>query len=45
HKVSDSSSNTIDEKALSLEMSAHNQSADLAQDRCYVDTTISEAGM
>ncbi|CAG8843857.1 2058_t:CDS:1, partial [Racocetra persica] len=41
HKVSDLSSNTIDEKALFLETSAHNQSAGLVQDRCHVDTTIS----
>ncbi|CAG8629929.1 9447_t:CDS:2, partial [Paraglomus occultum] len=43
HKVSDSSSNTIDEKALPLETPAHNQSAGLVRDRCHVDTTISEA--
>ncbi|CAG8473724.1 3083_t:CDS:10, partial [Cetraspora pellucida] len=40
HKVSDLSSNVIDGKALSLEMSAHNQSAGLFQDRCYVDTKL-----
>ncbi|CAG8469739.1 3480_t:CDS:2 [Dentiscutata heterogama] len=31
----------IDEKGLSLEMPAHNQSSDLSQDRCHIDTTIS----
>ena len=45
HKVSDSSSNAIDEKALSLEMSAHNQSAGLFRDRCHADTNISEASI
>ncbi|CAG8459218.1 6177_t:CDS:2, partial [Gigaspora rosea] len=43
HKISDSSSGMIDEKGLSLEMPAHNQSSGLSQDRCHIDTTISEA--
>ncbi|CAJ0847115.1 9_t:CDS:2 [Entrophospora sp. SA101] len=42
HKISDSSSNVIDEKDLPLEMPANNQSAGLSQDRCHVDT-INEA--
>ncbi|RIB07776.1 hypothetical protein C2G38_2045715 [Gigaspora rosea] len=43
HKISDSFSNTIDEKDLPIEMPAHNQSTRLSQDRCHVDTTIGEA--
>ncbi|CAG8623791.1 2011_t:CDS:2, partial [Diversispora eburnea] len=53
HEVSDSSNNTIDKKALSLEMPAQDQSINLnkisehredhTQDICHVNTTIDEA--
>jgi len=45
HKISDSSSNAIDEKDLPLKMPARNQSAGLSQDRCHVDNTISKASI
>jgi len=44
-KISDSSSNAIDEKDLPLKIPAHNQSSDLSQDRYHVDTTISEVSI
>nr|CAG8676619.1 13836_t:CDS:1 [Entrophospora candida] len=44
HKISDSSSNAIDEKDLPLKMPARNQSAGLSQDRCHVDI-INEASI
>ena len=43
HKISNSSSNAIDEKDLPLKIPARNQSAGLYQDRYHLDTTIGEA--